>query len=150
MESTFEFYYEPSSEHIYIPKGEDTVSLARVIQEEINKNKKITNIGEVTINPISDKIQINIKQNSPIREIEFSYVYPNGHREVDKRAKAIERMKAEKEQTKYTTSSNEGFSVLTIEEVAEEESKKGYLFDIRHKGKSVIEWVQREVSKVFI
>lgn len=148
-EFSFDFYYEPSSEHIYITAEEDTVSLAKLIQEEINKNRQDTNIGEISINPISDKVKIDIKQKNPLKEVEFTYVYPNGHKEVNERAQAIKKMKAEKEQVKYTTSSNEGFSVPTIEELATEESKKGYLSDIRHRGKSIIKWIQREVSKEF-
>ncbi|MGF7485328.1 hypothetical protein [Lactococcus lactis] len=148
-EFSFEFYYEPSSEHIYILEGENTVTLARIIQDEVNKEKHITNIGEITINPISDKIKVEIKQKAPIKEIEFSYVYPNGHREATDRAKAIEIMMAEKEQTKFTTTFKDGFSIANIEKIAEEESKKGYLSDVRHRGKSVIKWLKREVLKDF-
>lgn len=146
----FDFYYEKNSEFIYINENQSrSIFFANIIQEEINKNKNLTNIGEVSINPISEKVELNIKQKAPIKEISLSYVYPNGKKEVDERNAAIKKIKADREKRTYSTSSKTGFSVENIEDLAEEEGRKGYLSDILHKGRSVVKWVQLEILKDF-
>lgn len=149
-EMSFYFYYEQDSEYIYISENQNkAIFFASIIEEEINKNKKLTNIGEVSINPISEKIELDIKQKAPIKEISLSYVYPNGKKEVDDRNSAIKQIKAEREERKYTTSSKQGISEENIKNLTEEEAKKGYLSDILYKGRSVIKWIQLEIRKDF-
>ena len=146
--NTVTFFYERSSEFIYIDiTSKNVISLAKLIQKEINNKKN--NIGKVSINPISEKIEINITQDTPLKEVTFNYVYPNGKTDVKKRNEAIKRIRAEKENTTYLTSSMTGFSPDDIKDLAEVKSKLGYLSDVLHKGHSIIRWIQKEVSKEF-
>lgn len=147
---SFNFYYEKNREYIYISENHNkAIFFASIIQEEINKNKKSTNIGEVSINPISEKIELDIRQKTPIKEISLSYVYPNGKKEVDERNAAIKKIKAEREERTYKTSSKQGISEENVKNLAEEEGKKGYLSDILYKGRSVVKWIQLEIRKDF-
>jgi hypothetical protein len=146
----FNFYYESTTEYIYINSAhKDAINLANIIQEEINTNRGKNEIGEVSINPISEKVEVIIKQKSAIKEVSFHYVYPNGKKDVNNRNEAIKKLKAEKERVTYLTNSKNGFSPDDIQDIAEEKSKKGYLSDVLHKGRSIINWIQKEVLKEF-
>ncbi|MCI2172543.1 hypothetical protein [Schleiferilactobacillus perolens] len=105
----------------------------------INSSK--SNIGEVSINPIIEKIEIN----DSYRSVELEFAYPNGKKQTDERANVLKLAKQTKANDMKITlkfdrlDKSSKLSSEGITDVIQPAAERGYLKSAMSGGKNIIE-----------
>ncbi|CAK8054560.1 hypothetical protein [Eupransor demetentiae] len=137
------FYYDKRNEYIYLSTdlGENQVlRQVKVIEETVNHSAYRLNIGEITINPVSDSVRISGNYSS----LTLVYSYPNGReKDADDRDAALSLKKtgAIRKEEKFIMPADEKFPNEIINDITGGMSSDGYLKDIKHGKKSIVKWM---------
>jgi len=142
-------YYRPIDEQILIKLDLDkeaaSVKEARAyisyFENLINNNKTVVSkIGKININPIYDSIKLS---DESYTEISFSIVYPNGNPSLD-RHNILEAAEAKEAQITILGTDERPLKKEAVENLVNEEAKKGYLKNIfSTKGKQILAIIKR-------
>lgn len=142
-------YYRPKDERILIEieseENENSIREARFyisyLESLINNSDKIVSkLGKVNINPIYESI---ILSDDYYTEISFSFVYPNGNPSLD-RHNILEAAEAKEAQFTIYGTDDRPLKKEAIENIVNEEGRKGYLKNIfSKKGKKILATIKR-------
>lgn len=100
----------------------------------------MTNIGQVTINPIYHSFDIK----KSYSEITLNFVYPNGD-PARERSQAIEDADAAKESRTYKASAGGKLNSEGIKKIINQESQKGHFVSAKSKGKDILKAVFKTI-----
>lgn len=145
-------YYRPEDEKFLIEinsdKTENPIRQAQFYISYIeslinNSDKVVSKLGKVNINPVYESIVLS---DNSYTEISFSLVYPNGNPSLE-RHNILEASDAKEAQFTIYGTDDQPLKKEAIEEIVNEEAKKGYLKNIfSKKGKKIISTIKRVAS----
>ncbi|WBX81498.1 hypothetical protein PD280_07305 [Virgibacillus salarius] len=133
-------FYNPNTEHVLVRSISETAAqnyitaLVDLVNGSRSANK---HIGKININPIYESITLD----GAYTEISYVIVYPNGNPPLD-RYNILKNAEAKEAEYKLIGADGRPLNKDPIQEILENEAKKGYLKSLKAKGTKIIKKIK--------
>ncbi|PAE87228.1 hypothetical protein [Shouchella clausii] len=133
-------YYNPHTEHVLVKSSSESAAknYINALVELVNGSRSANkHIGKININPIYETISLD----GEYTEISYVIVYPNGNPPLD-RYNILKNAEAKEAEFKLVGADGKPLNKEPIQEILENEAKKGYLKSLKARGENIFKKIK--------